>query len=113
MSMLKPLVSWRTLALVLPLHGGPTRALPPLDPDYGSFANSVGRQSTLSIAREDSMWKAPCGILALPQFVSLSEKHYSRRAKEIDPLLRIAIAGQSHEVFYQHSNQRAPHLDRC
>lgn len=99
-SMLDSLVSWMTPALVPPLNGLPTRPLPPLDPGYGLFATRDGRQITLSIAGEDNMWAALCEILNLPQYASLSEDHRSLRAKEIDPQLRIAIAGQGYEVFY-------------
>ena len=100
-SMLDSLVSWMTPALVPPLNDLPTRPLPPLDPGYGLFATRDGRQITLSIAGEDSMWKALCEILDLPQFEHLSEEHRSLRAKEIDPVLRTAIAGQAYEIFYQ------------
>jgi crotonobetainyl-CoA:carnitine CoA-transferase CaiB-like acyl-CoA transferase len=100
-SMLDALVSWMTPALVPPLNGLPTRTLPPLDPGYGLFATLGGRQITLSIAGEDSMWAALCGILDLPQFASLSEDQRSLRAAEIDPVMRAAISLQPYDAFYQ------------
>lgn len=83
--------------LVPPLNGLPTRMLPPEDPGYGLFATADGRQITLSIAGEDHMWAALCGLLGLKRFASLDEQERSDRAAEIVPQLREAIASQPYE----------------
>ena len=91
-SMLDCLVSWMTPFLVPPLNGLPTRQLPPEDPGYGVFATADGRQLTLSIAGEDHMWSALCGLLGLDRFAALSEQQRAARSAEIVPCLREAIA---------------------
>ena len=91
-SMLDSLVSWMTPFLVPPLNGLPTRTLPPEDPGYGLFATAGGGQITLSIAGEDHMWSALCGLLGLDRFVALDEETRSARRAEIMPCLREAIA---------------------
>jgi crotonobetainyl-CoA:carnitine CoA-transferase CaiB-like acyl-CoA transferase len=93
-SMLDSLVSWMTPFLVPPLNGLPTRTLPPEDPGYGLFATADSHQITLSIAGEDHMWTALCGLLGLNQFASLNEQERSDRAAEIEPHLREAIGRQ-------------------
>ncbi|MDO9278080.1 MAG: CoA transferase [Polaromonas sp.] len=100
-SMLDSLVSWMTPFLMPPMNNLATRELPPLDPGYGIFLTADGRQITLSIAGEDSMWIALCKILTLPQFAELSEHERSMRNKEITPFLREAILTQPFEIFYQ------------
>ena len=91
-SMLDSLVSWMTPFLVPPRNALPTRELPPSDPGYGLFATADGRQITLSIAGEDHMWVALCGLLQLDRYAALGEDERSRRAAEILPPLRAAIA---------------------
>ena len=91
-SMLDSLVSWMTPFLVPPMNDLPTRALPPEDPGYGLFATADQRQITLSIAGEDRMWEALCGLLKLDQFAALNEVERSARGAEITPLMRVAIA---------------------
>ena len=100
-SMLDSLVSWMTPFLMPPMNNLATRELPPRDPGYGIFLTADGRQITLSIAGEDTMWVALCKILTLPQFSDLNEHDRSLRNKEITPLLRDAIAKQPFESFYQ------------
>ena len=91
-SMLDSLVSWMTPFLVPPMNDLPTRALPPEDPGYGLFGTADERQITLSIAGEDRMWEALCGLLKLDQFAHLNEVDRSARGTEITPFLRVAIA---------------------
>jgi crotonobetainyl-CoA:carnitine CoA-transferase CaiB-like acyl-CoA transferase len=100
-SMLDSLVSWMTPFLMPPMNQLETRELPPKDPGYGIFLTADGRQITLSIAGEDTMWAALCGILTLPQFASLNEHERSLRHPEITPLLRQAIATHSFANLYQ------------
>ena len=100
-SMLDSLVSWMTPFLMPPMNNLATRELPPRDPGYGIFLTADGRQITLSIAGEDTMWVALCKILTLPQFSDLNEHDRSLRNKEITPLLRDAIAKQPFESFNQ------------
>lgn len=100
-SMLDSLVSWMTPFLMPPMNNLETRELPPLDPGYGIFLTADGRQITLSIAGEDTMWTALCGILTLPQFSVLNEKDRSLRSKEITPFLREAILKHSCEILCQ------------
>jgi crotonobetainyl-CoA:carnitine CoA-transferase CaiB-like acyl-CoA transferase len=100
-SMLDSLVSWMTPFLMPPMNNLATRELPPLDPGYGIFLTADGRQITLSIAGEDSMWMALCKILTLPQFADLNEHERSMRNQEITPFLREAILKQPFERFYQ------------
>jgi crotonobetainyl-CoA:carnitine CoA-transferase CaiB-like acyl-CoA transferase len=99
-SMLDSLVSWMTPFLVPPMNGLPVRILPPEDPGYGLFATKDGRQITLSIAGEDSMWADLCGLLGLPQFSGLNEVQRSARADEIRPQLRAAVALWPYDDFY-------------
>lgn len=91
-SMLDSLVSWMTASLVPPMNGVPIRVQPPEDPGYGVFATSDQRQITLSIAGEDPMWSALCGLLGLDQFASLREDERNQRRGEIVPHLRQAVA---------------------
>ena len=98
-SMLDSLVSWMTPFLVPPMNGLPTRQLPPEDPGYGLFATADARQITLSIAGEDHMWAALCRLLGLDRFAGLGENERSRRAAEILPPLRAAIAGHSYDAL--------------
>ena len=96
-SMLDSLVSWMTPFLVPPMNGLPTRTLPPEDPGYGLFATADGRQITLSIAGEDHMWRALCGLLGLDGFAALTEEDRSARRAEIVPRLRDAIGRRPHD----------------
>ena len=98
-SMLDSLVSWMTPFLVPPMNGLPTRQLPPEDPGYGLFATADARQITLSIAGEDHMWAALCRLLGLDRFAGLGEDERSRRAAEILPRLRAAIAGHPFDAL--------------
>jgi crotonobetainyl-CoA:carnitine CoA-transferase CaiB-like acyl-CoA transferase len=100
-SMLDSLVSWMTPFLMPPMNKLETRELPPRDPGYGLFLTADGRQITLSIAGEDTMWRALCVILALPQFADLNELERSTRCKEITPLLREAIAQHPFDSLHQ------------
>jgi crotonobetainyl-CoA:carnitine CoA-transferase CaiB-like acyl-CoA transferase len=100
-SMLDSLVSWMTPFLMPPMNQLATRELPPLDPGYGIFLTADGRQITLSIAGEDSMWVALCGILNLPQFADLNEDQRSLRHSEITPVLREAMAKHPFASLYQ------------
>jgi len=100
-SMLDSLVSWMTPFLMPPMNNLETRELPPLDPGYGVFLTADGRQLTLSIAGEDTMWMALCNILTLPQFADLNEQNRSSRNKEITPLLREAILKHPMESLCQ------------
>ena len=99
--MLDSLLSWMTPFLVPAMNDLPVRPLPPEDPGYGLFATADGRQITLSIAGEDHMWTALCGLLELPEFAALGEDERSIRAKEIDPHLRRAIARSPYEWLCQ------------
>lgn len=99
-SMLDSLVSWMTPFLVPPMNQLPTRTLPPQDPGYGLFVTADGRQITLSIAGEDTMWKDLCGLLGLLQFADLTELQRSARADEIRPPLRSAITQWPYERLY-------------
>lgn len=96
-SMLDSLVSWMTPFLVPPMNRLPTRQLPPQDPGYGLFATADGRQVSLSIAGEDRMWLALCGMLGLDEFAALREEQRCARAKAIEPHLREAIARWPYE----------------
>lgn len=91
-SMFDSLISWMTPFLVPSMNNLPVRPLPPLDPGYGIFATSDGQQLTLSIAGEDHMWHALCEVLELPQFSEWREEERNKKALEISPLLRAAIA---------------------
>lgn len=90
-SMLDSLVSWMTPILTPPLNQLPLRDLPPLDPGYGIFSTQDGRQLTLSIAGEDTMWRDLCQLLGLHDLAALNENARSARVLEIDPVLRDAI----------------------
>lgn len=96
-SMLDSLLSWMTPFLVPAMNGLPARRLPPEDPGYGLFATADGRQITLSIAGEDHMWAALCGLLGLDEFAALNEQQRSARAEEIVPRLRAALAQHPHD----------------
>ena len=96
-SMLDSLVSWMTPFLVPPRNGLPTRTLPPEEPGYGVFATADGRQIALSIAGEDHMWRALCGLLGLDRFAALKEDERSARRADIVPCLREAIGQRSHD----------------
>lgn len=100
-SMLDSLVSWMTPFLVPPLNNLPTRKLPPQDPGYGLFATADGKQITLSIAGEDTMWAALCQLVGLNQFAGLNEVDRSARASEIGPQLRAAVLQWPYEALYQ------------
>ena len=91
-SMLDCLVSWMSPFLVPGMNRLPLRPLPPEDPGYGLFGTADGRQLTLSIAGEDHMWDALCGILELPALAGIPDPVRSARRAEIDPQLRAAIA---------------------
>ncbi len=100
-SMLDSLVSWMTPFLVPPMNNLPTRILPPQDPGYGLFATADGKQITLSIAGEDSMWADLCQLVGLDQFADLNEVDRSARAMEIGPQLRAAVLLWPYEALYQ------------
>ncbi|QHE84839.1 CaiB/BaiF CoA transferase family protein [Hydrogenophaga sp. BPS33] len=90
-SMLDAMVSWMTPFLVPGMNQLPVRPLPPEDPGYGVFATANGGQLTLSIAGEDHMWAALCGILELNELAVLGDAVRSERRAEIVPRLRDAI----------------------
>lgn len=91
-SMLDALVSWMTPFLVPAMNGIAPRPLPPEDPGYGLFATADGGQITLSIAGEDHMWAALCGVLGLDDIAAMPDAERSACAAEIVPRLREAIA---------------------
>ncbi|MDO9437530.1 CaiB/BaiF CoA-transferase family protein [Hydrogenophaga sp.] len=93
-SMLDAMVSWMTPFLVPGMNQLPVRPLPPEDPGYGLFATANGGQLTLSMAGEDHMWQALCGILELDDLAMLSDAVRSERRAEIVPRLREAIRGR-------------------
>jgi crotonobetainyl-CoA:carnitine CoA-transferase CaiB-like acyl-CoA transferase len=99
-SMLDSLVSWMTPFLVPPMNNLPTRILPPQDPGYGLFGTSDGKQITLSIAGEDSMWFDLCQLVGLNQFATLNEEARSARAREIGPQLRAAVMQWPYDALY-------------
>jgi crotonobetainyl-CoA:carnitine CoA-transferase CaiB-like acyl-CoA transferase len=99
-SMLDSLVSWMTPFLVPPMNDLPIRILPPEDPGYGLFATQDGRQITLSIAGEDTMWADLCGLLGLGEFAALTEAQRSARAGEIRPRVRAAVALWPYDGLY-------------
>lgn len=99
-SMLDSLVSWMTPFLVPPINGLPLRTLPPEDPGYGIFATADGRQITLSIAGEDTMWAKLCEIVELRDWANFNEQERSARAAEITPALRAAMARWPYELLY-------------
>jgi len=100
-SMLDSLVSWMTPFLAPPLNGLPIRPLPPPEPGYGLFATADGRQITLSIAGEDTMWANLCGLMDLGQFTALEEMERVARRDEIQPVLRQAVARWSYQALYE------------
>ena len=105
-SMLDSLLSWMTLFVVPPVNGLPVRELPPLEPAYGVFATRDAGQITLSVAGEDHMWQALCDLLALPQYRQLSETEREARVREIDPVLRLALAQWPTEALYAELESR-------
>lgn len=92
-SMLDAMVSWMTPFLMPGMNQLAVRPLPPEDPGYGLFATANGGQLTLSIAGEDHMWQALCGILELDDLAMLSDAVRSAQRAQIVPRLRDAIRG--------------------
>ena len=99
-SMLDSLLSWMTPILTPPMNQLPLRDLPPLDPGYGIFSSKDGRQLTLSIAGEDSMWSDLCQLLGLHDLASLDEKSRNALTLKIDPVLREAIRQWRYDDLY-------------
>jgi crotonobetainyl-CoA:carnitine CoA-transferase CaiB-like acyl-CoA transferase len=66
----------------------------PFQASHDPVDTADGRQITLSIAGEDHMWSALCGLLELRQFASLNEEERTDRAAEIVPHLREAMGRQ-------------------
>ena len=91
-SMLDSLVSWMVPFIVPAINHMRAAPLPPKDPGYGVFATADGRQITLSIAGEDHMWRALCGLLEINDLAALTETERVARATEVSPRLRAAIA---------------------
>lgn len=105
-SMLVSLLSWEKFFVVPPVNGLPLSELPPLEPAYGVFATSDAGLITLSVAGGDHMWQALCDLLALPQCRQLSETEREARVREIDPVLRQALAERPTEAPYAELESR-------
>ena len=94
LSMAEGLVSWITPFLGPALNGHAPIGLR-AEPAHGLFACGDGEVLSLSIAHEDHFWRALCGLLDLPDAVTLQAPQRVARSSELRARVAAILSGDS------------------